>query len=230
MTSGLGTAAVIFDVDGTLVDTVDLHAAAWTQTFEHFGVSVSQAEVRSQIGKGGDQLMPVFAPADLIARRGEEMERFRSALFRRDYLPQARPFPGVRQLVDRLKADGKRIAIGSSCKRAELDDYLALTDLEGVPDALVTGDDAEHSKPYPDIFLAALARLQPIDPREVVVVGDSPFDAQAAIKAGVSAVGVLSGGFPENELRAAGCVEIFRDPEALLAGYEGSSLARRSHV
>jgi HAD superfamily hydrolase (TIGR01509 family) len=218
--------AVVFDVDGTLVDTVDLHAAAWTETFKRFGVDAEFAEVRTQIGKGGDQLMPVFLPAQTIEARREEIERFRSELYKRDHLPKARPFPGVRALFERLRADGRKIVIGSSCKADELDHYLGLVGVTDLIDGAATGDDAEHSKPFPDIFQAALAQLDGVEPADAAVVGDSPFDAHAALAAGMKAVGVLCGGFPENDLRAAGFVEVHRDPEALLASYEHSVLGR----
>ena len=213
------TRAVIFDVDGTLVDTVDLHTAAWVRTFEHFGVHADPAEVRSQIGKGGDQMMPVFLPAERIAEEGEAIERFRSDLYKSEYMPRAAAFPQVRALFERLKADGVRVAIGSSCKAGELDAYLTLVDVADVVEAATTGDDAEHTKPFPDIFQAALAKLDGVKAADAVVVGDSPFDAQAAIGAGMVPVGVLCGGFPENVLRAAGCVHVLADPKALLETY-----------
>jgi beta-phosphoglucomutase-like phosphatase (HAD superfamily) len=219
--------AVIFDVDGTLVDTVDLHAAAWVETFRRFGVDADFQEVRGQIGKGGDQMMPVIAPQSVVDAHGQEMEAFRSDLYKREYLPRATAFPGVRALFERLKADGLRVAIGSSCKADELGTYLKLAHIEGLPDAATTGDDAEHTKPFPDIFRAAFDKLQPLDRSEVAVVGDSPFDAQAAIVAGFTPVGVLCGGFPESVLRAAGCVEIHAGPEALLAAYDRSILGRK---
>lgn len=218
--------AVIFDVDGTIVDTVDLHAAAWAQAFAHFGHEVDEAEVRGQIGKGGDQLMPVFLPEDVLESRGEEISQYRTALFKRDYLPRARAFPRVRALFERVLGDGKRIAIGSSCKRDELEAYLRLADVEGLAEVTTTGDDAEHSKPCPDIFEAAFDKLQPIAREDVFVVGDSPFDAEAAVRAGLTPVGLLCGGFPERDLRAAGCVEIHDGPAALLEAYDRSILKR----
>ncbi len=115
--------AVIFDVDGTLVDTVDQHATAWQRTFAHFGRDVAFEAVRSQIGKGGDQFMPVFLPKDEVERRGKEIEEFRKKLFQRDYLPHVRGFPKVRELFERIIAEGKRIALASSAKGDELEDY-----------------------------------------------------------------------------------------------------------
>ncbi|RAK52571.1 HAD family hydrolase [Phenylobacterium deserti] len=216
--------AVIFDVDGTLIDTVDLHAAAWVDTFRHFDLDVAYDAVRSQIGKGGDQLMPVFLPPDMLEARGEEIETFRSELFKRDYLPKARGFPQVRDLFQRLKADGVIIAIGSSCKADELPVYTDLADVTDLIDVKTTSDDAERSKPFPDIFQAALEKLAPLTASDVLVVGDSPFDAEAAGRAGLGAVGVLCGGFPEAELRAAGCRAIYADPAAILASYAESEL------
>src|SRR5918912_1673977 len=103
--------AVIFDIDGTLVDTVDLHADAWVETFRHFGVEVGRDAVRSQIGKGGDQLMPVFLSREMLEQRGEEIDRFRGDLFKREYLPRARAFPGVRELFERIRAAGQTIVL-----------------------------------------------------------------------------------------------------------------------
>jgi len=216
--------AVIFHVDGTLIDTVDLHAASWLETFRHFGVAATFDEVRSQIGKGGDQLMPVFVRAEMLEARGEEIEAFRGELFKRDYLPKARGFPKTRELFQRLKADGVTIAIGSSCKADELPVYTDLAEVTDLIDVRATSDDAEHSKPYPDIFEASLRKLGRPPSEDVVVVGDSPFDAEAAGRAGLRTVGVLCGGFPEEALRAAGCIAIFRDPASLLEGYAASPL------
>jgi hypothetical protein len=108
--------AVIFDIDGTLVDSVDLHAKAWQEAFAHFGHEVAFEEVRSQIGKGGDQLMPVFLSKKEIDRRGPEIEEYRSDLFKERYLPQVRAFPVVRALIKRIILNGQRIALGSSAK------------------------------------------------------------------------------------------------------------------
>src|SRR3954469_15014830 len=112
--------AVIFDVDGTLVDSVDLHAKSWQQTFTKFGHRVSFEDVRSQIGKGGDQLMPVFLSQAEIEAHGEEIERFRGELFKTRYFGNVKPFPKVRELFQRLREDGWRIALASSAKGREL--------------------------------------------------------------------------------------------------------------
>jgi HAD superfamily hydrolase (TIGR01509 family) len=216
--------AVLFDVDGTLVDSVDLHAEAWREALRKFGKEVRSEDVRRQIGKGGDQLLPVFLSDEERAREGEALDRYRAELWRRVYLPRVRPFPRARDLVARVRDDGKRVALASSGKAAEVEHYRKLLGLDGLVDAATTSDDAERSKPHPDIFEAALAQVR-VPPEEAIAVGDSPWDALAARRAGLRTVGVLSGGFPEADLRDAGCVAIYRDPADLLASYGASPLA-----
>jgi HAD superfamily hydrolase (TIGR01549 family) len=217
--------AVLFDVDGTLIDSVDLHARAWQEALAHFGYDVAVEAVRSQIGKGGDQLMPVFVPMDDLKRRGEELETYRGDLFKRKYLPHVRPFPQVRDLFERLRADGKAIVLASSGKAEEVKRYMDIARIADLIDASTSSDEVERSKPYGDIFAAALGKAAPARAEEAIVIGDTPYDAQAAGKVGLRTIGVLCGGFPEVDLRAAGCSAIFRDPADLLARYEHSPLA-----
>ena len=214
--------AVIFDVDGTLVDSVDLHARAWQEALAHFGHPVAFEAVREQIGKGGDQLMPVFVPEAELARIGEQLEQFRTDLYRRKYLPQVKALPGVRALFERLLADGKRIALASSAKGEELQTYKRLADIEDLVGAEASADDAQRSKPHPDIFEAALEELGHPAPNLCVVVGDTPYDVTAARGAHLRTVGVLSGGFPAESLWGAGAVAVYRGPEDLLAHYARS--------
>src|SRR3954470_10350407 len=122
--------AVIFDVDGTLVDSVDLHARAWQEAFAHFGKHLDFERVRSQIGKGGDQLMPVFLSEEELAEFGEELEKYRGELFKREYLSQVKGFPAVRELFQRVKAEGLQIALASSAKGDELKTYKKIADIE----------------------------------------------------------------------------------------------------
>jgi HAD superfamily hydrolase (TIGR01509 family) len=216
-------AAVIFDMDGTLIDSVDLHAASWQRTFAQFGHQIDDAAIRAQIGKGGDQLMPVFLSDDEVERAGKEMEQFRKELFAREYLHQVRGFPGVPDLFRRILADGKRTAIASSAKKDELAAFEEAAGVKGLVSEETSSDDAERSKPFPDIFQAALQRLS-LPAEQAVVVGDSPHDAVAARAAGIATIGVLCGGFAEADLREAGCIEIYRDPQDLLQNYDRSFL------
>jgi HAD superfamily hydrolase (TIGR01549 family) len=220
--------AIIFDIDGTLVDSVDLHARAWQESFRKFGREIAFEKVRHQIGKGGDQLMPVFFSKAELERFGEELEKYRGELFKREYLPQVRAFPQVRELFERIRRDGTRIALASSAKKDELKTYKEIARITDLVEEETSADDADKSKPHPDIFEAALAALGDVEADEVIVIGDTPYDAQAAGKLNLRTIGVLCGGFPEAELRAAGCTDIFRDPADLLARYDTSPLAQTS--
>lgn len=219
--------AVIFDIDGTLIDSVDLHAKSWQETLQHFGYEHRFERVRREIGKGGDQLMPALLPKEVVELRGQEIEKYRSELFKRKYLSQVRPFPGVRELFERIKADGKKIALASSAKADELATYKKIANIDGLTDVETSSDDAEKSKPHPDIFQAAMEKLGFPSSANVIVIGDTPHDAAAASKAKLRTIGVLCGGFPEDELRAAGCFAIYRDPADLLTGYAQSPLSTR---
>jgi HAD superfamily hydrolase (TIGR01509 family) len=217
--------AVIFDVDGTLVDTNDLHAASWAEAFRRFGHDIPQDRIRHEMGKGGDQLMPALLPREVVERQGKEIEAFRKDLFMREYLPRARAFPEVPALFRRARAAGQKAVLASSSSAEEAERYKEIAGIADLVDGATTKDDAEHSKPFPDIFRAALERIAPIPAADAVVVGDTPYDAEAARKAGLRAVGLLCGGFPEDELRRAGFVALYRDPADLLADYDRSPLA-----
>lgn len=217
--------AVIFDVDGTLIDSNGQHARAWQDAFRDFGHAIDLAAIRAQIGKGGDQLLPVFLTEDEIAARGSELETHRAGILKERYLPEIVGFPKVRDLMERLLADGRRIALASSAKGDELQRYKAIAGIEDLIDTETSSDDAERSKPYPDIFEAAMTRLGSPQARDVVVVGDTPYDAQAASKTGLRTIGLLCGGWSEDDLRQAGCIATYRDPADLLARHDTSPLA-----
>lgn len=207
--------AVIFDVDGTLVDTVDAHAESWRQAFAAFGREFGFDVIRRQIGKGGDQLLPMFLNERELKEEGERIEAFRSDVFKRKFLPQVHGFPAVRALFERLAADGAVIALGSSAKGEELDAYKAAAGIEDLQLIEVSSDNAERSKPHPDIFQATLDRLE-LPASDVIVVGDTPYDATAALKAGIRMVAVRCGGFDDASLREAGAIEIYDDLEHIL--------------
>ena len=209
--------AVIFDVDGTLVDSVDQHARAWQDVFAEFGHEIELPAIRSQIGKGGDQLLPVFLSQAEIDEKGEAIQQRRADILKARYLPTITAFPRVRDLLEKLRGLGMTIVLASSAKKDELQTYKKIAHIEDMIDVETTSDDAERSKPHPDIFHAALKRLGDMVPEDIIVIGDSPYDAQAAKKAGLATIGVLCGGFPEADLRNAGCTAIYRDPADLLS-------------
>ncbi len=219
--------AVIFDVDGTLVDSNNLHVEAWQEAFKCYGKVIAFDDVHKQMGKGGDQLMPVFCSPEELNSYGSELEQQRVDLFTDEYLPRVKPFPRVRELFERIKNDGFRIALASSATEDELETHKKNLGIKDLLETSTSADDAEKSKPYPDIFQAALSRLENVKPEEAVVVGDTPYDVIAASRAGIQTVGLLSGGFTEDELRATGAVEIYRDVSDLLENYDESLLAKR---
>jgi phosphoglycolate phosphatase-like HAD superfamily hydrolase len=217
--------AAIFDVDGTLLDSVDLHAMAWHEAMVRFGHDVSFEQARSQIGKGGDKLIPVFLSEDEQRDHGKELDAWRSEHFKAKYLPLVRPFSAVPDLLQRSRDAGLRIAIASSAKKDELEKYLDIAGIQKLIDEIVSSEAVEESKPAPDIFEAVLEKLA-IEGRDAVAIGDTPYDAEAARKAGIRTIGVLCGGFTEDELQEAGCAEIYPGPAALLACFERSLLMR----
>jgi HAD superfamily hydrolase (TIGR01549 family) len=216
--------AVIFDIDGTLIDSVDLHARAWQEAFRKYGHEVGFEEVRQQIGKGGDQLIPVFLTAEQQKQYGKQLEEDRGQIWKSKYMHLVQPFPRVRELVQRILDDGKQVALASSAKEDELEFYKHVARIDDLVHKETSSDDAERSKPYPDIFQAAMAKLHGVETREAIVIGDSPYDAQAASKIGIRSIGVRSGGFPEERLRASGYIAIYQDCAQLLDDYERSPL------
>jgi phosphoglycolate phosphatase-like HAD superfamily hydrolase len=213
----------IFDVDGTLVDSVDLHAQAWQEAFGRFGHPISFQEVRSQIGKGGDQLIPFFLSKTDQDNHGEELEVWRGNHFKENYLPLVRPFSAVPELMRRVRAEGLKIGIASSANESELNVYLAVAGITNLIDVAVSGDEVEKSKPSPDVFQVALRKMG-AEPTGAMAVGDTPYDAAAAGKAGIPTIGFLSGGFREGDLRQSGCVAIYPGPSALFACFTESPL------
>ena len=224
--------AVIFDIDGTLVDTVDFHAQSWDRTFQHFGHQIPYEQIRAQIGKGSDKLMPVFFSLEELNESddgqnptlGEQMRDYRRELYKREYHSRIKAFPQVRELFKRIKADGKRVALASSATKDDVATYKQIMDVEDLIDAATTTSEVESSKPEPDVFFVTLDKLGGIAPNNVIVVGDTPYDAEAAGKANLRTIGVLSGGFPEENLRQAGCIAIYQNIADLLAHYDESPL------
>ena len=216
--------AVLFDIDGTLVDSNDLHVSAWMAAFQARGLKTTPEAVHGQIGKGADLLVPALVPGadkELAEALGEE----HGAVFKARYLEGVKPFPGAHDLLARTKAAGYRAVLASSASSAELKHYVRLLDAEDLVNAGTSIDDVQSSKPAPDIFAVALAKAG-VDPNEAIAVGDSPYDIEAAGKCGVATIALRSGGFGGETLLKAGATALYDDAAALLAHFEVSPLAR----
>ncbi|CAN5588958.1 HAD family hydrolase [soil metagenome] len=212
--------AFIFDLDGTLVDSNELRVDSWDAAFRHFGKTFSREQLRAQIGKGSDQYLPEFLSFSEIERFGRQLDEYRSDLFKKEYLPRVQSFPSVRKLFERIRTDGKRIALATSGKKEETQHYIQLLGIKDLIEAQTTADDAETSKPAPDIFQAALQKLKGVPATEALVVGDTRFDMQAAGRGGLPAIAVTCGGTAEHILREAGARAVYRDPTNILSSYE----------
>lgn len=219
--------AAIFDVDGTLIDSVDFHARAWQKAFREFGREEDFQKIRNQIGKGGDQLLPVFFSAEELENFGEDLEKRRGEIFKGEFLERIKPFPKVRELFQRILDDGKKIALASSALKDELEIYKEIANISDLIKTETSSGDVEKSKPHPDIFQAAIEGLGDISPKNAIAIGDTPYDAQAAGKIDLQTIGVLCGGFPEDWLREAGCLAIYKNPKDLLENYEKSPFRER---
>lgn len=210
----------VFDVDGTLIDSNDGHAEAWRMAFQQFGHRIPFEKLRPQIGKGADHILPLFLTPAEIKARGESISKARGEIVKERFLPKFQPFPEVRALFEELRCRGVRIALASSAKKDELAAYKGIAHIEDLTEKETSSDDAPKSKPEPDIFEAALGRLGHPAKDKTLVFGDTPYDAEAAGKAGLRTVAVLCGGFPEADLRRAGAVAIYQNPADLLANLD----------
>lgn len=216
--------AVLFDIDGTLVDSNDFHVEAWDMAFQEAGLSIDRDAIRGQIGKGGDLLVPTLAP-DLDDDAQQALESRHGEIFKGEFLDRVRPFPHARDILARVRDAGGKVVLASSASQEELDHYVELLGVRDLLDATTSKDDVETSKPAPDIFSTALKKLPGVAPQDTVVVGDTPYDVEAAGKCGVAAVAVRSGGFEDAVLRDAGAVALYDDVADLLAHYDDSPLA-----
>ncbi len=212
--------AFIFDVDGTLIDSVDAHADSWTRTLRQFGCDAPYDKVRSQIGKNSDLFLREFLTAEEIGRHGEAMKNERKHLFESEYLHDIAAFPKVPELMEKILAENMQIALATSATGEEIENYKKIADIADLIEHQTHSDDIEHSKPHPATFQAAFEQLHDVEPSEVLVIGDSPWDAKAATRGGFVAVGVLCGGFEEAELLQAGCKAVFEDPRDLLRNFD----------
>ena len=216
--------AILFDIDGTLVDSNDMHVLAWEEAFAGIGKSFDRQVVHDQIGKGTDMLVPTLLP-DLDKDAQEKLGEVHGAVFKAKFLNEAKPFPDAHDLLSHAHGCGQQVVLASSASKAELDHYLDLLGARDLVAATTSSDDVKQTKPAPDIFAVALSKLAGIEPNEVIVVGDTPYDIEAAGKCGIAAIALRSGRFSDQMLQNAGAIMIYDDAAALLAGYADSPLA-----
>jgi HAD superfamily hydrolase (TIGR01509 family) len=204
--------SILLDVDGTLVDSNAAHAHAWAQALAEAGFDLELTRIRTLIGVGGDRLVEELTGIPRDADRNAELGARRSKLFLDRWIRDVRPLPGARALVGRLHDEGFRYAVASAAKPEELEPLLAIADLTDLIDIKTTSGDVEESKPDPEIVHAAMKRLG-AQRESTVMVGDTPYDIQAATEAGIACIGVTSGGWQREAL--AGAIAVFSGPAEL---------------
>jgi HAD superfamily hydrolase (TIGR01509 family) len=213
---------VLLDVDGTLIDSNGAHAQSWSDTFREFGYDIGAERVRPLIGKGGDKLLPELTGVSADSERGKALTERRAAIFADRYIPKLRQTRGARALVDRLRREGLRLVIATSANEEELRPMLHQVGLEDLLAKKTSSDDADNSKPDPDIIIAALEEGG-LTPATAMLLGDTPYDVEAASRAAVETVALLSGGWDADALH--GAVAIYEDPEDLLRHFTASPFA-----
>jgi HAD superfamily hydrolase (TIGR01549 family) len=203
--------AAILDVDGTLVDTNYHHAIAWYRAFSRHDLVLPVWRIHRHIGMGGDQLVSALAGRDVEEEKGDSIRDAETELYA-ELIGEVRPLDGAGALIRDLKERGHAVVLASSAKQQEVDHYVDLLDARDVVDGWTASDDVDATKPEPDLVEAAVEKA---GGGEAVMVGDSTFDVEAAQRAGLGTVAVLTGGFSEQELRDAGAVEVFGSIEEL---------------
>lgn len=216
--------AVLLDIDGTLIDSNDAHARAWVDVGKEFGHDVDFDHVRWLIGMGGDKVLPAVTGLQEESPEGEQILTRRGEIFRERYLPQLKAFEGARALLEQMAGDGLKLVVATSASEEDLQGLLEQAGIRDLIDRAANSDDAEESKPAPDIVHAALRRGR-VTPGEAVMIGDTPYDIGAAQQAGVPIIGFLCGGWEAEELR--GAIALYDGPADLLARYSSSVLRKK---
>jgi HAD superfamily hydrolase (TIGR01509 family) len=212
---------VLLDIDGTLVESNDAHAEAWVRALAEAGFQVPLSAVRPLIGMGSDKLLPKVCGLELDSPDGKQISERRAEIFKKEYLPHLRPTKGASELLHHLSEIGVHLSVATSAKKEELDQLLKICGADSLIKSATTSDDAERSKPDPDIVHAALKEIA-LPPDEVAFLGDTPYDVQAAHKAGLRAVAVRCGGWGDADLKADA---VYDDPGDVLKHVEDAFLA-----
>jgi HAD superfamily hydrolase (TIGR01549 family) len=212
--------AALLDVDGTLVDSTYHHAIAWTRAFRERELIVPVWRTHRHIGMGGDQLVAAVCGETVEREHGDALRDLHSQQFKR-LIDEVVPFEGAHELIAELDSRGHAVVIASSGKPDEVEHYLDLMDVRELIKGWTTADDVERTKPEPDIVLVALEKA---GGGPAVMVGDATYDCEAAKRAGIETIGLLTGGFSEDELRDAGASTVFASLEELRAGLDETPL------
>jgi membrane protein len=213
--------AILFDIDGTLVDSNNFHVLAWAEAFHAAGHDFRLSELHDQIGKGADNYVAALLP-EATDEEAEALGRAHGELFRKHYADRLKPFPGAHELLQRCRDEGLKLMLATSASGDELERHLDVLDARDVVHGHTSADDVGCSKPCPDVFETA-ARKAGVEPSEAIVIGDTPYDIEAAQAAGIRTVAVRSGLFRDEQL--AGAVAIYDDVAAILADFDESPLS-----
>jgi HAD superfamily hydrolase (TIGR01549 family) len=211
----------VLDVDGTLVDTNYHHAIAWHRAFREHGLTLPVWRIHRHIGMGGDQLVAAVAGKRVEDREGDSIRAAETALYA-DLIGEVQPFADARRLLELLAERGHRLVLASSGQRDDIEHYLDLLDARGLIEAWTSSADVERTKPDPDLVVTAVDK---VGGGEAVLVGDSTFDCEAAARAGVPTVAILTGGFSDQELRYAGAKAVFESLTELCRRLDETPLA-----
>ncbi|GAB4215563.1 MAG: HAD family hydrolase [Roseiflexaceae bacterium] len=213
---------VLLDVDGTLIDSNDAHARAWVDTLAEFGYQLPFERLRELIGMGGDHLLPETTGLEKDSPQGKAISARRKELFKERYLPQIAAFDQVRELLEHMRGAGMRLVVATSASPEELEGLLERTGAQDLIESSTSSGDAKRSKPDPDIVGAALERLG-LPKEAVLMLGDTPYDIQAARGAGIGIVALRCGGWRDDDLH--GALAVYDDPTDLLAHFAESPFA-----
>jgi HAD superfamily hydrolase (TIGR01549 family) len=203
--------AALLDVDGTLVDSNYHHTLAWYRAFRRHGIVLPIWRIHRAIGMGGDQLIPALVGEEVDKKKGDEIRETRDPIYK-ELIDEVEPLHGAHELIEELKERGLRVVLASSSPEDELEHYLELLDARELADAWTTDDDVQATKPAPDLVQAALEKA---GTKSAVMVGDTRWDIEAAAKAGIETVAVITGGWSKQELREAGAVAVFDSVDEL---------------
>lgn len=219
--------AVILDVDGTLVDSNDAHTAAWIDAIKEAGHDAAFEKVRRLIGMGGDKLLPEAIGLEKDSPEGEKIAERRKEIFKTRYLPNLAAFPDTEKLLRRMHETGLKLVVASSAEADELETLLEIAGATDLVEERTSSSDAKNSKPDPDIVQVALKSAD-VDMADAIMLGDTPYDIEAATKAGVRLVAVRCGGWDDADLK--GAIAVYDAPADLLAHYDTSPFARGQFV